>query len=474
METGRRPNGGEGRALIDLNNIRRYHENNRIEAKKAAGGFPHSLWETYSAFANTVGGLILLGVEESRDKKLTVTGVPDPEGYQRILWETVNDPARVSANILSPEDVAVHEIDGKPVLVVHVPRADRRHRPVYIGDSPFQGAYRRDGEGDYHCSPEEVRAMLRDRTDTPADLAVLVGRPASDLSPEAVRQFRLRMVMRQPSHPWNTMPDRRFLVKAGALGTARAREEPHPTLAGLLLLGRRSAVREVFPRLRLIYREEETGFSLSSVTAEGPEDLYQYYAMVTARLAAVAALLEADAARRAQLAAAFREAVGNAVLHADYFSKGGLVIQRTATELRVSNGGLLRVSPEEAGEAPPDLRNRALARMFSLLKPDTGEGNGLRSIYRVWDQRGWRKPVLSEAFRDGVTELSLPLPGDAIPRESVDRQQLLEYLTDQVSARGETAAAALGLPLRETEACLRSLLREGLVVETEQGYALRA
>ena len=64
--------------MIDLNNIMRYHENNRIEAKKAAGGFPHSLWETYSAFANTVGGLILLGVEESRDKQLRVTGVPDP------------------------------------------------------------------------------------------------------------------------------------------------------------------------------------------------------------------------------------------------------------------------------------------------------------------------------------------------------------------------------------------------------------
>ena len=147
--------------MIDLSNLGNYKENNRIEAKRATGGLPESIWESYSAFANTLGGVILLGVEELEDKSLRSVDLADPEGLAEEFLEKLNDTRVVSANILSEGDVSVEDSDGKRIVVIRVPRATREQRPVFIGKDAFRGSYRRNGEGDYLCPKREVLAMMR-------------------------------------------------------------------------------------------------------------------------------------------------------------------------------------------------------------------------------------------------------------------------------------------------------------------------
>lgn len=148
--------------MIDFDNLDEYRENNRLEAKLALGGLPESIWETYSAFANTLGGIILLGVEEYPDKSLHPVDLPYPEEMIAELFDKLNDPRIVSANILSPDDVTVEDAEGKQIIVVRVPAARDSEKPIYIGRDPYQGSYCRCGEGDYRIDNDTIRAMLSD------------------------------------------------------------------------------------------------------------------------------------------------------------------------------------------------------------------------------------------------------------------------------------------------------------------------
>src|SRR5205823_1681998 len=132
--------------------------------KSARGGVPRSMWETYSAMANTQGGVIVLGIEE-KDDLFSVSGVDDVAQKQKNIWDCLNNRSHVSVNLLASSDVYVREVQGKPVIVMRVPRASRHERPVFIGLNPLEGTYRRNYTGDYKCNREEVGRMPADQSE---------------------------------------------------------------------------------------------------------------------------------------------------------------------------------------------------------------------------------------------------------------------------------------------------------------------
>lgn len=138
-------------------------EDNRREVKAAEGGLPVSLWETYSAMANTYGGVIICGVRERKDGSWFTTGMKDVQKLRRNFWNQINDSNKVSINLLREKDMETYEIDGDAILVIHVPAADRADKPVFINKDMFKNSFKRNNEGDYHCTKAEVQAMVRDQ-----------------------------------------------------------------------------------------------------------------------------------------------------------------------------------------------------------------------------------------------------------------------------------------------------------------------
>ena len=152
--------------MLDWNELHKYREDSRIEAKQALGGLPESIWETYSAFANAEGGMILLGVEELPDKSLHARNLPDPQWLIEDFWQGMNDPALVSVNILEEEAVQIRTVDEKTIVTITVPPAQDALRPVYVYQENRWQAYRRRGEGDFRCTTEEMEEMYRKREES--------------------------------------------------------------------------------------------------------------------------------------------------------------------------------------------------------------------------------------------------------------------------------------------------------------------
>lgn len=113
----------------------RVGENLDWEFKSARGGLPQSMWATYSAMANTNGGVIVLGVEQ-RDGAFDVSGLDNPERIQANFWSSINNRNTVNLNLLTDRDVSLDVVAGRKVLTVRVPRASRRQRPLLHGAEP--------------------------------------------------------------------------------------------------------------------------------------------------------------------------------------------------------------------------------------------------------------------------------------------------------------------------------------------------
>ena len=87
--------------MVDLKKIFDGSEKVNVEVKAAQGGLPSSIWETYSSFANTFGGVIILGIgEDAQSKKFLPLGVAEPQKILSDIWNVLNNNKKISTNIL--------------------------------------------------------------------------------------------------------------------------------------------------------------------------------------------------------------------------------------------------------------------------------------------------------------------------------------------------------------------------------------
>jgi predicted HTH transcriptional regulator len=467
-------------------------ESQRLEFKEALVGLPDDIWETYSAFANTEGGEIVLGAHQDKESgEISLTGVADAEALIDAFWNDVRNPTKVERDIMLADGVSAVTRDGLSIVVVTVPRAERGDKPVRVYDKRKKQmvAWVRRGAGDKRASEGDLSLMAYDRTSS-ADRKALDHYGLDALCPETIARYRALFAALKPQSPWVTDSDEDFLYHIGAAardskGTVRT------TRAGLLAFGYEYEITSYLPQYLLDYREQAAGSDrwsdrVYSMSGDWSGNIIDFYLTVSQKLKNhFKAPFGTDEfgmshSPRNPITEAANEAVANALIHAYYGDSCTVKVVLTDEKLEVSNPGNLLVDRDVAiAGGVSETRNPTLMRILSFIGASDRAGSGLQNIWRVWKNDLSSTPLLAETHSPAAVRLTLPLgglPTHASARSAIDADlaELLEFIgTRPNGISSREAAAKTGVSMRVAQKRLKQLFDSGSITRTREGNTWR-
>jgi ATP-dependent DNA helicase RecG len=357
--------------------------------------------------ANTNGGIILLGVKE-KGGKFTFSSIEKPDKILKDLFDTTNNPGKISVNLLTNESAKTLVIEGHTIIAVEIPRATRQQRPVYLDGNPLGGhCYRRLHEGDQRIGDDDVKLMLAEQQHDSLDDELLPNYGMADLDGGTLKIYRQTHTNLNPGHVWSGLDDVEFLRAVGGWKRDRETGREGLTKAGLLMFGAHRSIREVFPNFFLDYMERPESKSdkrwIDRVTFDGTwsGNLYSFYLKVypklTADLKVTFRIVDGLRQEDSPVHVALREALANTLVHADYRDRAKIYVVKRPDMFGFLNPGLMRIPIETAVEGyESDCRNRTLHEMFRFVNIGEQAGTGIQKILSGWASNHWRKPLIRE------------------------------------------------------------------------------
>ena len=199
--------------------LKKIKENENIEFKRADNNLPNSLQETYSAFCNTSGGIIILGIEEEKNGDNIIIGINDIDKMEKDIWNTANNLAKVSYNVIGNGDIYKVKIDDKNIMILDIKEAPHNKKPVYL-NRKIENTYIRRGEADKKADNDEIGTLMAMATPKPL---LLDNFSMKDLDSETVSKFRKIVEERYPEKNYKNLNDEDFLKEPFALNEEKVR-----------------------------------------------------------------------------------------------------------------------------------------------------------------------------------------------------------------------------------------------------------
>lgn len=344
---------------------------------------PQNIMKTLTAFANTAGGIMLVGVDDNR----TVIGLPgNPLDEEERLSSMIADS--ISPNLIPNIELIPYE--KLTILAVEVfPSQLRPHYLKQKGEQ--QGVFVRLGSSNRQADVPLIEELKRSVSGKGFDELPLLDAEAADIDFQALTETfeTVRSLTK------NDMEKLRLLF--------RVQDKLVPTVGGMLLFGKRRDY--FFPDAwiqcgRFIGTKKIDIFDHLDINVPLPRAVDEIMLFLKKHAMRGADFSEI---RRKDVwsipLTILREAVINAIVHADYSQRGAPIrIVFLDDRIEIENPGILLpgLTIEDMKQGMSKIRNQVIARIFRELDLIEQWGTGVQKIFKEALELGLPEPDIKE------------------------------------------------------------------------------
>ena len=418
-------------------------EGNDLEYKKAKNALPDSFWETYSAFANTNGGKIILGIDEKNEDPYQ--GVNDPQKIRDNLFALVANKQKVSCNLLTDNDIEYVSIPDKErqLMVITIREASSDQKPVHLKND-FRESYKRIGEGDVKLDKEELKYLMASSHDD-IDSELLTNYDENDLNIETIKEYKNLLVELSGNTKYINMPLRAFLTEIGVFKKDRTDGIYKLTAGGLLFFGKYNSIISRYPKFQLDYFEKDNSLStrwndrVSTGDMMYPDlNMYDFFNLAYKKLTATTndrfELNDESAHRlpfKKDLSESIREALVNCLMHAYYDFDSPIVITAYNDFYEFKNPGKMKISiPEFIHGGTSKTRNSTISSLFRRIGMSEKAGSGGPKIFDVSEKYKLKIPEVTTTFDSTIVTIWKVDLLSSYRNISKDEKTILKYIIE--------------------------------------------
>lgn len=379
-------------------------EDEHIEYKESSNTFPKEAWKSISAFENTDGGVLILGIEELDNHNFKISGVKDPQKILDDFFSNKNNPMKLSYSTIENEDIQELEIKGKKIIEISIKQAPDNKKPVYLGNNTNE-VFIREKSTDVKAKGESMKTLLR-LSDDNLDTKVLNNYDLDDLDLDSVEKYKSELVKRDSYSNYSELDTESFLKRIGVISKNYETDGNYGiTVGGLLFFGKNNAILHTFPNFQLDYFDkshpEQDRWTSRISSIESNLNIYTFFILVEEHFKnSIPNSFKLDKFGKridtfGSMFTAIREGLINMLMHADYYEGTSITLNDNVNYYEFLNPGKMKIPPEEFFTTNNSKnRNAIISKLFLQVGFGERAGHGGEKIYESSVQNNYRSPEI--------------------------------------------------------------------------------